>query len=187
MNLAEQRKYEKAYTIPRYGKDWSVGGATHKRLFRTFAKPSTVVDVGCGNGSSLRWLTSEGYTPTGLDIARNCCKSPYVVADIVSEQSRNIGLFDYGFCVDVLEHIPPNDVSAAIANIRAIVRRGVYFHIAIGPDKDGEQIGEVLHLSIFDRDWWHMALGKQFPLILELRNIPQNSYTVFASCDDVFG
>jgi hypothetical protein len=60
---------------------------------------------------------------------------------------------DIGYCTDVLEHIPPVDVSGVIENIMASVD-SCYFKIALFDDSMGKLIGHPLHLSVYSSEWW---------------------------------
>jgi len=67
----------------------------------------------------------------------------------------------YGFCVDVMEHLPEEDIDAAIEVILGACR-DVYFQIHTSPDLFGKRPevvasfdGEIeLHRSVFTYDWW---------------------------------
>jgi hypothetical protein len=52
-----------------------------------------------------------------------------------------------------MEHIPTEDVEKVIANITASAGQ-VLFQIATVPDKFGATIGQRLHLTVRDHDWW---------------------------------
>jgi len=67
--------------------------------------------------------------------------------------------FDYGYCTDVLEHIPPEDVDKVLLNICTAARR-VYFAISTVPDVMGALVGEPLHLTVESPFWWHDRLSE---------------------------
>ena len=62
---------------------------------------------------------------------------------------------EWGYCTDVMEHIPSNKIDLVLENIASICTKGVYFQIALRPDNMGPQIlGEPLHLTVRSANWW---------------------------------
>ena len=59
----------------------------------------------------------------------------------------------YGFCCDVMEHIPTEDVATVLRNILASANH-VFFGISTVPDELGALIGEPLHLTVQPAAWW---------------------------------
>ena len=60
---------------------------------------------------------------------------------------------EYGFCTDVMEHIPPDKVDVVLNNILHAAQ-SVWFSICLIPDDCGVLIGEPLHLSVHPFEWW---------------------------------
>jgi len=60
---------------------------------------------------------------------------------------------NYGYCVDVMEHIPPDKVDLVLDNILRAANH-VFFSISMEPDNCGQLVGEQLHLSIRPYEWW---------------------------------
>jgi hypothetical protein len=59
----------------------------------------------------------------------------------------------YGFCADMLEHIPTADVPDVLRNIL----KGTYYtflQISTKPDQFGAVINQDLHLTVQPGDWW---------------------------------
>ncbi len=52
-----------------------------------------------------------------------------------------------------MEHIPTDEVALVINNIMAAADT-VFFQICTRPDAHGELIGEYLHLTVRNLDWW---------------------------------
>ena len=59
----------------------------------------------------------------------------------------------YGFCTDVMEHIPPEDVDKVLDNI-LMAAPHVFFSISTEEDNCGKLIGHPLHLTIRPYEWW---------------------------------
>jgi 2-polyprenyl-3-methyl-5-hydroxy-6-metoxy-1,4-benzoquinol methylase len=97
----------------------------YKAVSKILEGRKNVLEVGCGDGWCSRIVaqTVESLTVTDMDVAfvseaSNCsvgdqCIS-YQVHDIVN--SPLFGEFDALYCLDVLEHIHPNDESRFIGN-----------------------------------------------------------------------
>jgi 2-polyprenyl-3-methyl-5-hydroxy-6-metoxy-1,4-benzoquinol methylase len=127
------------------------------------APGATVIDFGCGTGRAALKIASAGHNVTLLDFAENCRDKdaeslPFIKWDL----TRPIEVkATYGFCTDVMEHIPPLDVEAVITNIMRAAPR-TFFNISTVPDELGVLIGQHLHLTVRPHKWWRetfQALG----------------------------
>lgn len=162
---AEKNKYEKMWNRDEY-RERSPGLRFLPDALKRLKMPegSTVVDLGCGTGRVSAELESMGYRVTAVDIAQNACTEfggPFVEAclwDIPAE----FPIFDFGFCADVLEHIPTERVDDCLAEISCHVRK-VYFQIANFECHMGDHIGEHLHLTVKPLAWWRERLERVFP------------------------
>ena len=165
----EKRKYVKCWGVDDYRK-YSPGEHLVD-LFLETAKPAdgaTLVDWGCGTGRAAKRLSEAGMDVTMLDFADNCLDSD--VKEALSDNLRFIeqdlsepGLnypSEYGFCTDMLEHIPEEDIDTVLDNILNNSQH-VFFQISTVPDgfgahpqivKDGER--EHLHLTVWDYQKW---------------------------------
>lgn len=163
--MKEREKYEMIYReCARYGKDWSRAGRVHKLLIeRYLPKNEDVWDFGAGNGSCVTWLRSTGRAAVGIDIASNIVKPNL---GIVQGDLRTPALDLYprsnGVCIDVMEHIPTDDVHVVLGNIADAVKNKVYFHIALGADLDGDEFGVQLHMTQRPAKWWSCYLQQHF-------------------------
>ena len=118
-------------------------------------KGDRVIDFGCGTGRAALKLHDAGLDVTLVDFASGCRDSealglPFVEADLTRPLALSA---PYGFCTDVLEHIPPEDVQTVIKNIMRAAGT-VYFQISTVPDVSGALIGAQLHLTVKPHAWW---------------------------------
>jgi len=60
---------------------------------------------------------------------------------------------DIGYCCDVMEHIPPEQVDDVLRNVCNVAPR-IFFQIALFHDNMGAIIGQRLHLSVHTAFWW---------------------------------
>ena len=59
----------------------------------------------------------------------------------------------FGFCTDVMEHIPTEDVGLVVGNIMEACDE-VFFQISTQPDVFGKMIGQSLHHTVQNHRWW---------------------------------
>lgn len=113
------------------------------------------IDFGCGTGRGGKAIHAlTGWDVCLVDFAPNCLDEdvslPFVTADL-SQPMTVRG--DVGYCTDVMEHIPPEQVAQVIENVMSCVGRA-FFQISLVPDSMGALIGAPLHLSVFPASWW---------------------------------
>lgn len=120
-----------------------------------------VIDFGCGTGRGGLALAKAGLDVTLTDFVSNCRDHealwlPFLEFDL----SKRCPLrAPYGYCCDVMEHLPPDQVDAVIANIMKSAAK-VFFQIAIVPDTFGAVIGHELHLTVKPHDWWRATFER---------------------------
>jgi hypothetical protein len=98
-----------------------------------------------------------------VDFAENCLDpeirqalttQSHVLSFTKADLAKNIPVAaEYGFCTDVMEHIPPSQVDAVLQNILKAARH-VFFQISMEDDVCGALVGHKLHLSIHPMSWW---------------------------------
>lgn len=160
----EKRKYEMMWEHPEY-RNVSPGELSAKS-FIDIAHPkqgSTVIDFGCGTGRGSLMLAIFGMDVTMLDFASNCLDDD--VRDALVSQSHVMQFVEqdlakpisvsaqYGYCTDVMEHIPPTQVDKVLRNVLTSAQH-VFFQISCTDDACGALIGHPLHLSVHDYAWW---------------------------------
>lgn len=110
-----------------------------------------IIEVGAGRGQLADHMRTQGYDwtavdphPTGAGVARAALPHlPFLARS-----------FDCSVTVDVLEHIDPHEITAALAALRRIARRGVW---AVANMSDVHLVDGVpteLHLIQRPADWW---------------------------------
>lgn len=142
---------------------WSLGdyrrrsfGEENVQTFVEVAKPAgKIIDFGCGTGRAALRLDEMGYDVLLVDFTDNCRDKEAVrLAFARRDLTQPLGLKgSVGYCADVMEHIPPEDVDTVIANIMAAVP-AAFFQIATVPDAFGATIGQTLHLTVRPHEWW---------------------------------
>lgn len=166
VEMSEAEKYTEMWKFDAY-RDFSPGEQLVDRIDAWLPARSAVIDFGCGTGRAALGLKKRDHDVLLVDIADNC-RDPEAM-DLPFRQhdmSRPLPLgfaYDHGICCDVMEHIPPDQVHAVLANI-ADACRNVFFRIEFGPDHFGPIVlGRDLHLSVHDQEWWAKKLREFWP------------------------
>jgi 2-polyprenyl-3-methyl-5-hydroxy-6-metoxy-1,4-benzoquinol methylase len=111
--------------------------AIYGSLLEPLPQGSEILDLGCGGGHLLRWLsTHSNVVPIGVDsspgqveLSRSAAKGGQVcLADGLDFLTQNPGRFAGIFCFDVLEHIPDEDLLLQWAvKAKAALKPGGFF------------------------------------------------------------
>ena len=132
----------------------------------------SVIDLGCGTGRGGRALAADhGVEVTYLDLVKVGELTPFIEQPLW----RPIpGVWDYGLCCDVMEHLPPEYTMLAVHNMLEACRRGLFLSICFEDESFGQIVGEPLHLTVMPFSWWRdrlRALGE----VLEARDMSPNN------------
>lgn len=161
----EKAKYEKAWSLfPEYRIRSPGENVMDLAIERMGMKsPESVCDFGCGPGRATQRFADLGFAAAGLDIADNCLDPGLDIAFrqvCLWDLPANLPQYDWGFCCDVMEHIPPERVDDVLAGIRRSTGKGAFFQVAFVDDLFGPYMGMRLHLTIRDSDWWAETLRR---------------------------
>jgi hypothetical protein len=119
----------------------------------------TLLDYGCGKGTlkiALQPLFPE------LDIREYDPARP--------GKTQLPEPADFVACLDVMEHIEPENLDAVLDHIRSLTKRIALFLIAIAPAKKSLADGRNAHLTVQPQAWWVERLSARFK-VLETRPI----------------
>lgn len=160
--LSEREKYERLWTIPEYRQ--LAPGEHCVDAFLAAAKPAEgarVLDYGSGTGRAALLLHLAGLQVTMIDFAHNCrdvgaAHLPFLQHDLTEPLSLR---GEYGFCTDVMEHIPPDDVRRVLAHLFEATP-AVFFAIDTKPDLCGAMINQQLHLTLMPHEEWRTLLSE---------------------------
>ena len=166
----ETAKYEAVWRVSQYRR--VSPGARHLDHFLRVVNPpfrrtpferTKIIDFGCGSGRATQRLKDMGFDVLGVDFAANCLDDEVTVPFCLSNLwELPPGLSGhYGYCCDVMEHIPPDRVDAVLAGITRAVPQA-YFRISYEPDRFGEVINQTLHLTVRPEDWWLETLKRHW-------------------------
>ena len=151
--ISEREKYERVWEIPNYRR-YSPGEHLVDHAIETLGmKPGeSIIDYGCGTGRAATKFKDLGFQVRGIDHAKNCL-DPGVDIPLETSCLWNLPILcsDWGFCTDVMEHLPSEKVFAVFFGIRTRSEKGAYFQICTHEDVWN---GETLHLTVRHNEWW---------------------------------
>lgn len=167
---SEQAKYIEMWDKPEYRQ--VAPGESCATQFMEIVRPkpgSEVLDFGAGTGRGAVMLAMLGALRVKmLDFAPNCLdefvRESLLTQPLLSFAECNLVKpikfnAEYGYCTDVMEHIPPEWVTTVLVNILHAAQH-VFFQISCEEDQCGKLIGEKLHLTVQPYAWWIDRLQK---------------------------
>lgn len=131
--LVEIAKYGDAYAHPDYrmgvgrlAKAWQLANMLPHR--------GSLLDVGTGRGEFMQTAKSLGYDPVmGTEVVPALFRTDEVVFALASALPWTSGSWDVVTCMDVLEHLPPEDTQDAVAEIGRVASKAVILSVADYP------------------------------------------------------
>ena len=117
---------------------------------------SSILDYGTGQGGLLDRLRStlnheieiEGYDPA-----------------IEKYSAKPTGEFDLVTSIDVLEHIPIQEINTCFAHIKSVTNKFFFFAIDLVPASKKLADNRNAHLLVAPSDWWAQKLKEHFRTI----------------------
>lgn len=153
-HLSERDKYRRMWEFDEY-RVKSPGELVVEKFLDLVKPSSLVLDIGCGTGRAGLAMSAAGLAVLLIDFADNCrdeeaMRLPFLEWDLSRPLPPRA---NYGFCADVMEHIPTADVGVVIGNIMESAET-TFFQISTVPDDFGVVIGMPLHLTVKPHEWW---------------------------------
>lgn len=150
--------YEKAYKRPKYRMlEWRQDALRDYLEARPIAYPNvgwpTMLDVGCGRGETVQIALDLGVRWTGCDIVGVGVPESIDVIDSATDLPYADSEFDLAICMDVMEHIPIDDVDQVLREIMRVSKRQ-FFGISCKDDIDG------FHITVRSPHWWLLRLAE---------------------------
>jgi len=166
-DLSERDKYRLMWQFESYRT--VAPGERLVDLFCDVARPGgLILDFGCGTGRGALALSRRGHTVSLLDFASNCRDPdamllPFMEHDLTQPCPVS---GQYGFCTDVMEHIPPADTRKVLGHMFSASPR-IFFSIGTAPDDCGALIGHTLHMEVRPHAWWRALLSEYGRVVFE--------------------
>lgn len=173
---SEQAIYEQIWSFDQYRA--VAPGELVAQTFVEQARPKPgcmVIDFGAGTGrGALMLAILGGLKVTMIDFAANCLDpdirqgletQPDILKFVQADLTQPIPIAaPYGFCTDVMEHIPPGDVDIVLKHILGAAEH-VFFQISCTDDSCGVLVGHALHLTVQPYEWWLKKLQERNAVI----------------------
>lgn len=129
----------------------------------------TVLDAGTGSGKGAIALQALGFHVRACDFVDGRIEQAQEIPfhlittlwDALRPQVGYVrgGQFDYVYCTDVLEHIPPEFTMLTIQRLLDVTRHGLFLSISLAPDVFGAWVGRPLHRTVESYVWWRDHLN----------------------------
>jgi hypothetical protein len=159
----ERAKYQQAWALDAYRV--VSPGMRHLDAALEWMRPekgASITDWGTGSGKAAEAMLGRGYDVRLVDIAGNAYLGALpLIEACLWDLPADLPATDYGFCADVMEHIPTEQVDAVLDGIAKRTRKRCFFQIALFHDHHFTQNGP-LHLSVFPAEWWMARLEQKF-------------------------
>lgn len=160
-DLAARREAERAKYVTLAAREGSTYGSTNhgsravpliQRL-----RPRLVIDFGCARNDLVRDLRRLGIDGLGVDFA-------FPEADVPDPMHKTrllSGVADVVTSFDALEHLLPEDVNAALAEMRRVARRRGHFILSVCTRPSRHTVaGANLHPTVQPLAWWLDRIGR---------------------------
>jgi SAM-dependent methyltransferase len=99
-------------------------------------KPCKVIELGCGAGNYVIYLSASGFIATGVDISKTAIEMAkssavkrkvqcnFIVVDVLSEMTEVQDTFDFAYDWELLHHIFPQDREKYMKNVYRLLNPG---------------------------------------------------------------
>lgn len=178
----EKQKYTEVWQIPSYSNDSP--GVLMLPLFLQMARPKlkdnflSILDIGAGAGAASRALEDDlkFYYVKAFDLVDTAWTHEDIdlYTGTLWELNGRLSMewhnsFDYGYCCDVLEHIPTEYLALAVDNILRTCST-TFFSVCFKEDNFGALVGKPLHLTVRPFTWWR-DFFKEMGTLIECRDL----------------
>lgn len=171
IELREKKKYEDIWANDKYRKHAPGEGFTRQAFNALGMKTGdSLIDFGCGSGRGAMKFKEMGLNVTGIDFASNCLDKDVGISFVESCLWNLPDVkADWGYCTDVMEHIPTEKVLDVLKGISERCN-GAFFNIATRDDVLGNLIGRRLHMTIMEAEGWKDLLSKYWDEVSMIEN-----------------
>ena len=123
-------------------------------------KTDKILEIGSGDGTTMRGLKDLGYDITGTDIYAT---SKDIIECPIWELPFKNQSFDVVISTDVLEHLPTDMVDKAISELSRVAKKNIH---VIACWKDRQRVkGETVHKTVKPITWWQGKFNKDDEIV----------------------
>ena len=111
-------------------------------LRSTILSPCKIIELGCGVGNYVRYLSQMGFNVTGVDISDKAIEiarilaqkagvqCDFIEADVLGDMSEIKNKYDFAYDWELLHHIFPEDRDKYIENVhKLLTNQGRYMSV----------------------------------------------------------
>ncbi len=154
-----EKIYEKAYKNKAYR--ITTERYDHAIKYLSIWRSGKLLDVACGRGEILDFADKAGFDVKGTEIVDSLIDGDRIVKAFTHELPFNDGEFDYLTCLDVLEHIEPDNTMATLKEFDRVASKAILLSIANFPSKGLD--GVELHINIKSYKEWDRLIREILP------------------------
>ncbi|MBM3199182.1 MAG: class I SAM-dependent methyltransferase [Chlamydiae bacterium] len=196
----EKNKYERMWQQELYRKvsPGYLSAEGFLSFIRTRMNPlDTIIDFGCGSGLAALPFLEAGCKTVLIDIAENCLADKidaltYLIPDLLSFQlgclwnlPPSLAQGDWIYCMDVLEHIPPEKIDDSLKEMALRTKKGGALQVFLVEERMGELIGEQLHLTLHPLSWWTQKMETYWEIEQIEPIIPDVRYCIYVGAPKI--
>lgn len=151
--VTEVEKYQECYRLPNYRMGHGRLGHVLQRVGE-IQKGDTYLDVGCGRAEIVKHLRTKRVEAFGVDFVPELVDEWISTADITALPFEDRS-FDFVGCFDVVEHLPEEQVDAALDELIRVTDRVLF----ITTNDKRSHLGDLeLHLTRKPVEWWQAKI-----------------------------
>lgn len=152
-------RYREAYKSPRYG----MGDKRKRKAAEVLAalEPGSLLDVGAGRGEGVMLARAAGHDPVvGIEPVEYLAGKNNIMVGVATDLPFATHSWDTVMCLDVLEHLVPEDVEPALLEFRRVAKKTVFLTASERPHRF-KNLGD-LHISKRPIAEWQELFEKVF-------------------------
>lgn len=141
-----------------YNATWAEGHA--KTLWDVF-RPGTCLEIGCAKGDTVAHIRKLGVKAFGMDVSAYSVgqappdAKPFLHIGTAGSLPFRDASFDLVAGIEVLEHVPEEDVPGALAEIRRVCRGAVFLTVAnTTATQPHDFFKDISHVTMKPLGWW---------------------------------
>jgi len=194
VEASEKQKYEAMWEHAEYrlsSPGFEAASCFFDHFKERIQEGDSILDFGCGTGRTSSLFFSKGLFVRMIDIASNCLDEniislmhlfPHAIEFMEAslwELPSTVASADWIYCCDVLEHLPSEQVDAALFQMAKRTKKGGFLQIFLKDEPFGLMIGKRLHLTIQPKEWWIEKISKYWKIEGFGPEIKNSRFTVF--------
>lgn len=155
---------------PDYAREWQhqAPPSDMYALLLCHFSPGPTVDVGCGSGRDLAWLSAQGFDALGVEASAGLLtqartrhpEQRFALLSLPDLHGLETGHYQNVLCETVIMHLPPEQIAPATRRLRELLRPGgtLYLSWRVTPEVSIRDAAGRLY-STFDKRLVREALG----------------------------